>query len=57
MRRVHLVIVVADHNQLIDWLDEGELGYGIKLVRIVKAGTANCLRVVEEPVRQREATP
>jgi len=43
------VIVVADHNQLIDWLDEGELAHGIKLVRIVKAGTATCLRIVEEP--------
>ena len=49
MRRVHLVIVVAEHDQLNDWLDEGELGHGIKLVRIVKAGTGNCLRVVEEP--------
>jgi hypothetical protein len=49
MRRAHLVIVVADHDQLIEWLDEGQLGHGIKLVRIVKAGTGNCLRVVEEP--------
>jgi hypothetical protein len=48
MRRVHLVIVVADHDQLIEWLDEGEIGHGIKLVRIVKAGVGTCLRIVEE---------
>lgn len=52
MRRVHLVIVVADHDQLIEWLDEGELSHGIKLVRIVKAGVGNCLRIVEEPKPQ-----
>jgi len=44
-----MVIVVADHDQLLEWLDEGEIGHGIKLVRIVKGGVGSCLRVIEEP--------
>ena len=49
MRRLYLVIVTAEHDQFLEWLEDAPVGYGIRVVKTVKAGAGNCLRVVEEP--------
>ena len=52
MRRLYLLIVTAEHKQFLEWLEDAPVGYGIRVVKTVKAGAGNCLRIVEEPKPQ-----
>lgn len=46
MRRLHLPVV--EHNLLLEWPDEGQIGNGARIVLAVRAGMGDCFRVVEK---------